>query len=319
MLWGMDKHGRDARLALLAGRQAGAFSFLQAVGVGFPRPTISRRLATGVWERLHPGVLTVAGLPRSSALERWAAVLAVGPDAVLSHETAALIHGAERLGETPITLTNPHGAHHRLDGVTVHQIDDLRAHHRTTWQGLPVSTAARAVVELGATQGAATIGRVADDLVRAGRTSYGAVASVLAEVMRRGKPGMEKVVHVLDERGDGYVPPASELERALFAALDAGGLPAPVRQLPLPGRGPIAGVADGGYLDAQVVLEADGRRWHARVEAARRDRERDAQVVRAGWVPLRFVYEQIVDDPAGVCATVAEVRATRLAQLRRAA
>src|SRR3546814_15933285 len=83
-------------------------------------------------------------------------------------------------------------------------------------------------------------------------------------------------------------------------------------QIPLPGRGPTRGIADGGYLDAQIVLEADGRRWHGRLKAARRDRERDAQVVRAGWVPLRFVYEQLVHDPAEVCAVVAETRATRL-------
>src|SRR3546814_14816748 len=90
-------------------------------------------------------------------------------------------------------------------------------------------------------------------------------------------------------------------------------------QIPLPGRGPTRGIADGGYLDAQIVLEADGRRWHGRLKAARRDRERDAQVVRAGWVPLRFVYEQLVHDPAEVCAVVAETRATRLALLNRAA
>src|SRR3546814_15986099 len=89
-------------------------------------------------------------------------------------------------------------------------------------------------------------------------------------------------------------------------------------QIPLPGRGPTRGIADGGYLDAQIVLEADGRRWHGRLKAARRDRERDAQVVRAGWGPLRFVYEQLVHDPAEVCAVVAETRATRLALLHRA-
>jgi hypothetical protein len=314
----MDRTGRDARLALLARRQAGAFSFNQALSLGFPRPTISRRLAAGAWERAHPGVYAVGGTPRSRLLTLWAAVLAVGPDAVLSHETAALVHGAEGLPLDPITLTNPHGRHHRVDGVFAHQIDDLGPSHCTTWMSLPVSTPARAVVELGSTQGTGRVGRVADDLVRSGRTSYAAIASVLAQVARPGKPGIQTVAMVLAERCGGYVPPASELERSLFAALDAGGLPAPVRQLPLPGRGPIAGIADGGYLDALIVLEADGRRWHTRVEAARRDRERDAQVVRAGWVPLRFVYEQIVGDPAGVCAVVAETRERRLAQLRAA-
>ena len=315
----MDRQGRDARLALLATRQAGAFTYLQATEIGFPHSTISRRIASGAWQRLHPGVYSAGGAHLSRQLELWAAVLAAGHGAVLSHESAAIAHGAERLPLHPITLTNPHGSHQRIEGVVVHQIDDLTSSHCTKWNGLPVSTPARAIVELGATQGAEVIGRVADDLVHERRTSYVAIASVLAAVARPGKPGIAKLAVVLDERSDGYVPPASELERSLFAALDAGGLPPPVRQLPLPGRDGIRGIADGGYLDALMVLEADGRRWHTRVEAARKDRERDARVVRAGWVPLRFVYEQIVGDPAGVCQAVAETRERRLAQLRRAA
>ncbi len=151
------------------------------------------------------------------------------------------------------------------------------------------------------------------------RTTYGAIGVVLAQVSRPGKPGIATVAEVLDQRGDGFVPAHSMLESAMFAALDAGGLPPPTRQLPLPGRGPIRGIADGGYLDTQIVLEADGRRWHSRMEAARKDRERDAQVVRAGWVPLRFLYEQILGDPAGVCAVVADTRSMRLRQLGHAA
>jgi hypothetical protein len=56
-----------------------------------------------------------------------------------------------------------------------------------------------------------------------------------------------------------------------------------------------------------------------RVEAARRDRDRDAQAARAGYVTLRFVHEQLRDDPTGVCETVAETREIRLRQLGRVA
>ena len=115
------------------------------------------------------------------------------------------------------------------------------------------------------------------------------------------------------------MPPHSELERALFDALAAYGLPAPVRQLPLPGRDRPRGIADGGYLDAKIVLEADGRRWHDRLAAAAKDRERDLQAARVGWQTMRWVYEQVVGDPAEVCAAVRDARAVRLDLFRRAA
>jgi len=294
------------------------FTFRQAIEVGFARATLHRRLASGAWLRLLPGTYTFAGTVPTRTTQIWAGVLAAGKGCVVSHETAALLHGAERLPLEPITLNNAHGRHHRLPGMVVHQIDDVEPHHLTAVDGLTVTTAARTVVDLGATQPEAQVGRVADDLVRSGRTSYAAISGVLARVTRPGKPGLARVAAVLDARCGGHVPPQSELERAMFDGLRAGGLPDPVRQIPLPARGGIAGVADAGYTDALIVLEADGRRWHARMEAARRDRERDAAVVRAGWVPLRFVYEQIVHEPEAMCDVVRDVRATRLRQLRAA-
>jgi very-short-patch-repair endonuclease len=301
----------DARIALVAARQGGAFTFAQALAVGFSRGTVSRRLRAGRWRRVHPGVYVQGGAPDNDLQRLWCALLAVGPSAVLSHETAARLHGASFPLE-PVTCTVAHGGHHRLPGVFAHQIDDLAARHRTQLHGLPVTTAARAVVELGATQPLAVVDRIADVLVHERRTTFAAIASVLRDVARPGKPGIEKVARVLDERGDGYVPPASELERALREVLRAGGLPEPDAQVPLPGRGGLRGLVDFAYADARMVLETDGRRWHQRLQEARRDRERDAQVVRAGWVPLRFVHEQVMDDPAEVVAVIADTRSVRL-------
>src|SRR3546814_8678099 len=135
----MDQMGRDARLALLASRQAGAFTFQQALTIGYPRATISRRITSGTWEKKHPGVYVIGGTAPSRLLDLWAGVLAVGSDGVLSHESSALIHGAERLPEHPIVITSPHGMHNRLVGVFVHQIDDLVDRKSTRLNRLPVS------------------------------------------------------------------------------------------------------------------------------------------------------------------------------------
>ncbi|HEX6420340.1 MAG TPA: type IV toxin-antitoxin system AbiEi family antitoxin domain-containing protein [Acidimicrobiales bacterium] len=303
---------RDSRIARLAARQAGAFSRAQALAIGFTDPSIGRRLRSGVWVRAHPGVYQPAGVPPMWVGEVWAAFLAVGPMATVTHETSLRVHGSDHVRPRPVILTVPHGGHPRVRGAFVHQIDDLRPAHVTTVDGLPVSTAARAVVEVAATLGSRQLGRVLDDLVFDKRTQYPEVAVRLAEVARPGKPGVAKLAAVLDERSDEAVPPGSELERAMFAALVGGGLPAPQPQVALPGVGPLQGLVDAAYPEAKLILEADGRRWHTRVRDLARDHARDCQAARAGWQTLRFAYEHINYDPEGVCATVADVLAVRL-------
>jgi very-short-patch-repair endonuclease len=253
----------------------------------------------------------------------WAAVLAAGGGALVSHESAALLHGATGLSPLPITLIAPHGAHHRLSGIRVHQIDDVHRRHRTRVDGLPVVTPARSIVDLASCLEHDRLGDVADDLVRLRATTWPAIGGAFNDVVRPGKPGMARLARLLDDRCGSEVPAQSKLEQALFTALAAGGLPPPVRQMPIPGRPRRlgGGLVDAAYPDAGIVIEADGRTYHMRLIDMRRDRERDAQVIKAGWVPLRFMYPQVVRDPDGVCADVAATRAVRLHQLvrRRAA
>lgn len=311
----MTKRNVDALIARLAVRQCGVFSRAQALAVGMTDSSMLRRLRSGRWIALHPGVYLLAGAPPTWHTEIWAALLAAGHAAV-THETSTRLSGSPHVAPRPITLTVRHGAHPRVEGAVVHQIDDLRPHHLTTIDGLPVSRPARAVVEVAATLGVRRLGRVLDDLVFDRRTSYADVGVALAEVARPGKPGVAALAAVLDDRADAAVPGDSELERALFAALITAGLPRPESQRALPGTGAVAGVVDAAYPDCRLILEADGRRWHTRVADLRRDHERDAEAARAGWQTLRFLYEQITHDPDGVCSVVADVRAVRAGEGR---
>jgi hypothetical protein len=310
---------RDARLTRVAIRQAALVSRSQALAVGFPESTIKRRVRSGVWERVHPGVYRLAGSPQTWHAEIWGALLAAGALASVTHETALRLHGSSHVAPHPVTLTIPHGAHARVQGAVVHQIDDLRPHHLVRVDGLPVSDPARAVVEAAAVLGQRRLARVLDDLVFDRKTSYARVSTRLAEVARPRKPGVAKLAHVLDERSSEAVPAGSELERALVTALVGGGLPEPERQMALPGPGGVHGLVDAAYRDCRLILEADGRRWHTRVGDLARDHARDAEAARAGWQTLRFLYDEITHDPDTVCATVRDVRAVRLASLAPAA
>jgi very-short-patch-repair endonuclease len=307
----------DARASRIAEDQAGCIARRQALRVGITNRMIGNRVTKGQWRRLDRGVYVVNGVPWSWEQDVWAAMLRAGLRAVATHQTALLLRGlpSDRLPRYPVTLTVPHGQHRRIAGAIVHQVDDLRPHHYSLVGLMPVSLPARALVEIAALMGQRRLGSLLDELIAQKWTTIAAVAACLSEVARHGKPGVGTLASVLDERGPGFVPPASQLEALLFAALRSGRLPAAVRQIRLPGRGAVEGVADAAYPEALMLLEADGRRWHTRIGDLRRDHARDAEAARVGWVTLRFVYEQLARHPQEVAATVKEVRRTRLRQL----
>jgi very-short-patch-repair endonuclease len=53
-----------------------------------------------------------------------------------------------------------------------------------------------------------------------------------------------------------------------------------------------------------VFAELDGAVWHDGWEARRRDMRRQTAVVALGWRPLRFTWDDVVDDPNGTASAV---------------
>lgn len=99
----------------------------------------------------------------------------------------------------------------------------------------------------------------------------------------------------------------------LLAAVLGAGNPKPVPQFTHPGRNPARGCVDFAYPDAKLIVEAAGRRWHQRIADLKRDRARDTEAARAGWLTMRFMWEELKGDPDDVGAAVAETRAHRIA------
>lgn len=78
-----------------AAAQAGILTRRQARSVGLSAEAIRVRLRSGRWQRPYPGVLATFSGPLDREAQLWAAVLACGPEAVLSHETAAELAGSQ--------------------------------------------------------------------------------------------------------------------------------------------------------------------------------------------------------------------------------
>lgn len=262
---------------------------------------------------MAPGVYGLGGIADSWRRRLWISYLATGLHAVVSHESAGQLHGFTAIPRDRLTLIVPHGGHHRVLATRVHQISDVLRSHRTELDGLPVTTPARTFVDLSAVLQRSRLAICLDDAHTARKVTYLEVGAALRNVARRGKPGVRKLATMLDERGPGHVPAASYLERRLLTILEQGGEPQPRMQFPFPGRQVVKGCVDAAYPDARLILEADGRRWHSRIQDIARDRLRDNEAARAGWLTLRFLYEEIQNDPQDVVATVRETRLGRTA------
>jgi hypothetical protein len=307
----------DVAISAKAEEQYGWFSAGQAETLGATKGIISRRLDSGLWVGRYPGVYKPRGYPDSFLGDLWAAHLAVGPDSYVSHEAAAHLRSLTGYPVPRVVLTVPHPGHARVQGVVVHQLTDTELHEFEMVGGLRVTTVAWTFVDLAASSSRPRLTASLDDAIAARLTTAADVGACLSVVARPRKPGVMKLTRVLSRHGPGRTIPESKTERLLFAGLEAAQEPLPIAQFAHPGRHPTRGCADACYPDAKLILEGDGRRWHARIADIKRDRARDNEASRAGYHTLRFLHEDIVNDIDDVVATIRETRLHRLELLER--
>jgi len=236
---------------------------------------------------------------------RLAAATLTLPGAIVSHQSAASLHGLSPMGKDLVVVTVRMNTTHSFPGAIVHQSTDLRNDAIETVSGLPVTSVARTVVDLASVLGTHSLGRFVDECLLTRQTTIEKLVETLAKLSRRGKPGVEKLREVLAAHGMGAVP-ESELERALLALIDAAGLPAPTLQFMVPWHRGRSGRVDCAYPEAKLIIEADGRRWHSRDTDFEEDRRRDNLAALAGWRVLRFTWQQVHSGSGEVIRMVAE-------------
>src|SRR5690349_9325909 len=100
----------------------------QGPAVGIDPRTMRGKLDGERWQRLQRGVYaTFSGDPARETM-LWAALLRAGPDAVLSHQTAAERHGLIDAPSPLITITVPASkrpARVKIPGILIHRSDAI--------------------------------------------------------------------------------------------------------------------------------------------------------------------------------------------------
>ena len=227
--------------------------------LGMGRRQIARLLSDRVLIRLHRHLVVgcclyerAAENPRLRHRLRLEALLARFPDAIASHESAAVVHGLPVFHVPPVvTVTRPSGAwrggqHERV------RIARLPSDHVTCVDDLPVTTVARTLVDVSRTASLRAATVVGDAALRRG-LPLGEVRRVLAECAAWADVGKARIaVDFFDPRAES---PLESLSRVIFREYD---VPAPRIQRTIRIAGKDYRV-DFYWEFARLVGEADGR------------------------------------------------------------
>jgi hypothetical protein len=290
----MTASGVDRAIEALARRQHGAFSRAQATAQGATARMIRGRAASGRWIQLAPGVLALPGNPPTWERQCMAATLSVS-GAVLFGTAAGALHGFTGCRRGHPHLAVPVGSHHETPLATVHQ---LRHIETTMVRGIPVVTAAQCLVDLPRFVTTPRARAALHDALTVNPTLLALVQDRFVDLSCSRLPHLSVVRDLLDELGDDEAPTASELERALdIVLLRVPGVPLSHRQASFPWRHGAPQRVDRLIPAWRLIIEADSRRWHTRVDDFERDRERDNEAAIHDHHVLRFTWARLAREP----------------------
>lgn len=279
--------------------------FLRAVG---GRRAADRALADGTWQRVLRGTYAPAGELDLTARCRAAGLL-LPAHALVADRCLLWLHGVDVLppGPPQLEVVVPRGA-------VVPQRAGVRARSaavpvrdRGEVHGVRCLRAARAAADLLRRLDLREGVVVADAVQHAGLV----VADDLREelLLHAGLRGVLRAGRALDlSDARAESPPESRLRLALVLA----GL-APVPQHEVHAGGRFLARVDLAFPHLRVAIEYDGREVHEREDVFSRDRQRQNDLVRAGWLVLRFTAADLRWGAAGAVAQVRAALSTRAA------
>ena len=225
-----------------------------------------------------------------------AAVLACGPDALLSHRFALAIWDVQAAESGLIDVIVPgHGGRRGPDGVRVHGARTLGAGDLAVVDGIPVTSLARTVLDFSSVATVQRTRRVLEKLERMGRL----IGRELEDVLERNPRhrGAKRLTTAIGELTGPAPWTQSELEDRFLALIRESGLPEPECNVFVEGE-----LVDALWRDQKLVVEVDGYGYHRGRQQFENDRSRDAKLQAAGYRVIRLTQRRIDDEPQAVVA-----------------
>lgn len=273
----------------------------ELAAAGMTDDELARARRQGLLQRVRRGAYLAAEsdpdrIPDRVALHRLAvraAVRTVSADAVVSHASAAALHGIDlwRVPLDRVEMTRSRRSGARAGRELRLHAAPLDPDEITAVDGVAVTTVARTVVDVARSAPFAPAVAVADNAMFRKLTTLEELADAVRRATRRpGNPAARRVLAAADGRADG---PGETRSRLLMRTL---GLPGPELQHPVPNRsGRVLGWVDFWWDRERVAGEFDGRSKYGRL-------------LRPGQDPGDVVFAEKVREDAIRAEDVAVVR-----------
>lgn len=300
------------RVTLLARRQGGAVSRVQLLALGADDDRIHRLTAQGWLVRERQGIYRVGTLTDDGVL--WAAYLAMGPAAALTHRTAGREHAVLRghLAQRPglvVDVTAPTRRTARR-GIRPH-CAQLDPHDVRIRRGLRFTTVARTLLDLAADLNEPELQAAVDEARVLRRLHRPSIEATIARAPGHHGIGALRRAIARHDRGRGV--PIGDFERRAIGFLREHDFPPYVRNYTVQVDGEPF-VLDVAWTDACVGLEFDSRGFHDNDPRFATDRRRSRRLGAVGWHVVRATWIDFDERPAELAADVwALLRAARVA------
>ncbi len=274
-------------LAELAARQHGVVSFRQLRELGFSKGKISRSYEAFRLVRIHRGVYAVGHGEISDHGRCMAAVLAAGPEAVVSHLSAAWLWALYDSCPAEVEVTVG-ASRHRRRGIRIHRASGFGA----DWghiDRVPVATLLPTLLGVAATRPGRELNDVIDRAKRRDLLDLGSIDHFLAGRSR--SPGAAQLRIALDI----YRDPVFDRARSELLFLDLvkrAGLPRPTLNSWV-GEFEI----DAYWETERFAVEVDGWETHGTRRAFEQDRVRTEDMKLAGIDTIRITARRIEREP----------------------
>ena len=281
----------NVQLIRMAEQQADLVATWQLLAAGWSAAKVKHHAHSGSWRRVHPGVYALTHAPLARR-QLWLAATLSAPNTVLSHASAGACFAFRPWEGAFEIVTRPgSGGPKRLGSLLICRSAAL-AGETALYDGIPVTTAERSLIDLAPQLSARELGRAFREAVRLKLTTAKRLQAVLGRHPgRRGSTGLGELAERYADLP--YSRTRSNAEARALEVLHDGGIAPDVNRR-------VSGEeADLSWPGSRLIIEIDGPDFHRFAdEDARKQRVWEA----AGWTVRRLGSDQVYRAPERLVA-----------------